>query len=98
MVVKKIKSRARSVSDFNNFFFLFLQLTDKQCIITQQFAHLNSVDIVQLSVIALKIYSQIFDCNINAGIYTHLLRLFCAKTTLNRLTLLVVERQRRQKL
>ena len=46
----------------------------------------ETVDIVQLSAIALQISRQIFDCN--AGIYTHLLRLLCAKTTFHRLTLL----------
>ena len=35
---------------------------------------------------ALQISRQIFDCN--AGIYTHILRLMCAKTTFHRLTLL----------
>ena len=46
----------------------------------------ETVDIVQLSAIALQISRQIFDCN--AGIYTHSLRLLCAKTTFYRLTLL----------
>ena len=46
----------------------------------------ETVDIVQLSAIALQISRQMFDCN--AGINTHLLRLLCAKTTFHRLTLL----------
>ena len=46
----------------------------------------ETVDIVQLSAIALQISRQIFDCN--AGIYTRLLRLLCAKTTFHRLKLL----------
>ena len=46
----------------------------------------ETVDIVQLSAIALQISRQIFDYN--AGIYTHLLCLLCAKTTFHHLTLL----------
>ena len=46
----------------------------------------ETVDIVQLSTIALQISRQICDCN--AGIYTQILRLLCAKTTFHRLTML----------